>query len=566
MKEKNRKIWQGIKSVMLVITVVFVFVAVTSSIAMSGKNSVSELLPVQWTVFKHMDDGRQSNIVTTDISEVNFRKNDGGTRLIATTKIPNGGADGIMLQMCLKRTAYEVEIDGKKITSYEIGRYKKNKALGNGYHFISIDTADYGKKITVSFYMNRQDSYENIRKIDFVDGKDAEANLASKNFVFILLCSFLVVFGMIISLIGAMMSRKGRYPQFLHIGCYSFLIGLYVLSSRYMLQIFNPNLLVNTFLEYFSMFLLPTPVMLYSLEIISKKRKIFRWYMKIYVMVDIAATFVTVIAYFFYDFHLNRVSGYYRVFMIMGLLSLFIANFRRIFNNVDDKLRASVLWVLIISNTIPLLSFVLSKNPGGMSDLPVYLMPVGNIYIILALLFSYLMNYMKVFKDDVERQVLLRMAYTDSMTGLYNRAKSMEEFEKLDNGSEAYCVVWLDLNYLKRTNDRYGHEEGDMLITRFSGILKNAFDDIGTVCRMGGDEFCVIIKKSMNDIKIKKCINKMHEFIDEDNKGGNRYFMQTSYGIAGSEEFDMPKTDGVCSRADERMYEMKVKMKAQRTD
>ena len=128
---------------------------------------------------------------------------------------------------------------------------------------------------------------------------------------------------------------------------------------------------------------------------------------------DIAATVVTVIAYFFYDFHLNRVSGYYRVFMIMGLLSLFIANFRRIFNNVGDKLRASVLWVLIINNTIPLLSFVLSKNPGGMSDLPVYLMPIGNIYIILALLFSYLMNYMKVFKDDVERQVLLRMAYTE---------------------------------------------------------------------------------------------------------------------------------------------------------
>ena len=72
-----------------------------------------------------------------------------------------------------------------------------------------------------------------------------------------------------------------------------------------------------------------------------------------------------------------------------------------------------MLWVLIINNTIPLLSFVLSKNPGGMSDLPVYLMPIGNIYIILALLFSYLMNYMKVFKDDVERQVLLRMAYTE---------------------------------------------------------------------------------------------------------------------------------------------------------
>lgn len=566
MKEKNRKIWQGIRSVMLVITVVVVFVAVTSGIAMSGKNSISEVIQTQWTVFKHMDDGRQSNIVTTDISEANFRKNDSGTRLTATAKIPNGGADGIMLQMCLKRTAYEIEIEGKKITSYEIGRYKKNKSLGNGYHFIGIDAEDYGKKITVSFFMNRQDSYENIRGIDFVDGKDAEANLASKNFVFILLCSFLVVFGMIISLIGAIMFHKVGYSQFLYIGCYSFLIGLYVLSSRYLLQIFNPNLLVNTFLEYFTLFLLPAPIMLYSLEIVSKKRKIFRLYMKIYVVVDLAATAATAIAYFFYDLHLNRVSGYYRGFMVVGLFSLFIAQFKKLFTNVEDKLRTSGFWVLIISNTIALLSFVLSKNPGGMSDIPIYLMPIGNIYMILALLFSYLIDYMKVFKDDVERQVLLRMAYTDSMTGLYNRAKSMEEFEKLDNGIEPYCVVWLDLNYLKRTNDRYGHEEGDMLITRFSGILKKAFEDTGTVCRMGGDEFCVVIKRSMNDMKIGKCIDKMLELIDEDNEDEHKYFMQTSYGIAGSEEFDIPKTDGVCSRADERMYEMKVKMKAQRTD
>lgn len=40
MKEKNRNIWQGIKSVMLVITVVFVFVAVTSSIAMDPEKTV----------------------------------------------------------------------------------------------------------------------------------------------------------------------------------------------------------------------------------------------------------------------------------------------------------------------------------------------------------------------------------------------------------------------------------------------------------------------------------------------------------------------------------------------
>lgn len=566
MTKENREIrWIEGKFVTLV-SILAGFIIVVSGIIMSGSYSKTETFKTEWSVFKCKSDGSKSYMVTSDMLKANFKKSDKGTNIIATATVPYGDIDGVTLQMCLKRTAFKVYVGGVKVSSYEIGRYKKNEPLGNGYHFINIKPSDCGKRITIRLYMNKNDSYENIRELCFKKGNIVTTDIAQKNCILIFLCSFLIVLGIMLSITGTIFFFKEEYSQLLCIGFYSFLIGLYVLSSRYLLQIFNSNLLVNTFLEYFTMFLIPVPIVLYSLEIISEKRKFFRVYMKIYMIVDVIVTAAVAIAYFCYDLHLNRVSGYYRGFMIVGLLSLFIANFRKIFTNVDDKLRASVFWALIISNTIPLLSFVLSKNPGGMSDLPIYLMPVGNIYIILALLFSYLMNYMKIFKDDVERQVLLRMAYTDSMTGLYNRGRSMEEFEKIDNGSEPYCVVWLDLNYLKRTNDRYGHEEGDMLITRFSGILKNAFEDIGTVCRMGGDEFCVIIKKSMNDIKIKKCIDKMLELIDEDNKDEHRYFMQTSYGIAGSEEFDIPKTDGVCSRADERMYEMKVKMKAQRTD
>lgn len=566
MIKENKKIWHGIGAVILVITVVAAFIIAIYGIAMSGRKSTAQVFDAEWTVFKCMSGGRQSSLVVSDMTEANFKKVDKGTKLIATARIPNGGIDGITLQMCLKRVAYNIEIEGTKIASYDVGRYLKKQAIGNGYHFINIAPRYYGKKVTVKLYMDKRDSYENIREMSFLDGSNAEINLASKNFSVILLCSFLVVFGGIISLIGAIFFFKENYAQFLYIGFYSFLIGLYVLSSRYLLQIFNSDLLTNTFLEYFTMFLIPIPVMLFSLAVMSDKRKVYRYIMRLYVVVDVAVTIMAVIGYFFYNLHFNRISGYYRMYMIAGLAFLFIAQFRKMFTASTDKLRLSGFWVLIISNTVPLFSFVFYKNMGAFYDFTVYLMPVGNIYLILVLLYSYLMNYMRGFKDDVERKVLMKMAYTDSMTGLFNRACSMEKFEIMDRENAPYCIAWFDLNYLKRTNDRYGHEEGDMLITRFAAILKEVFEDIGTVCRMGGDEFCVIMDISMNDKRITKKIDRMQKLIDEENKMEHKYFMQTSYGVAGSEEFEAPSTDAVCSAADKRMYEMKVSMKAQRTD
>lgn len=89
--------------------------------------------------------------------------------------------------------------------------------------------------------------------------------------------------------------------------------------------------------------------------------------------------------------------------------------------------------------------------------------------------------------SDKNRNELLRLAYTDMMTGCYNR-NALEEHREIFDGMELYVGI-VDVNGLKMLNDIYGHDKGDALIkTVADGLL--ALDAI--VIRLGGDEFLVL--------------------------------------------------------------------------
>jgi two-component system, cell cycle response regulator len=90
-----------------------------------------------------------------------------------------------------------------------------------------------------------------------------------------------------------------------------------------------------------------------------------------------------------------------------------------------------------------------------------------------------------------------RLALTDPLTGLGNRRQLMEDLElacRLSGPSEPWKLILYDLNGFKRYNDTYGHPAGDALLTRLSGRLRASVEGHGTAYRMGGDEFCVLLR------------------------------------------------------------------------
>ncbi len=90
-----------------------------------------------------------------------------------------------------------------------------------------------------------------------------------------------------------------------------------------------------------------------------------------------------------------------------------------------------------------------------------------------------------------------RLALTDPLTGLGNRRQLLEDLELACNQGRAgqpWQLILYDLNGFKRYNDTFGHPAGDALLARLSGKLSASVARHGTAYRMGGDEFCVLIR------------------------------------------------------------------------
>ena len=88
-------------------------------------------------------------------------------------------------------------------------------------------------------------------------------------------------------------------------------------------------------------------------------------------------------------------------------------------------------------------------------------------------------------------------AVTDGLTGLYNRRYFEEYLQKevvrAKRINQPFSVIGLDLDFLKKINDTYGHSYGDTAIKTIAQILKKNARSIDTAARMGGEEFNIIL-------------------------------------------------------------------------
>lgn len=153
-----------------------------------------------------------------------------------------------------------------------------------------------------------------------------------------------------------------------------------------------------------------------------------------------------------------------------------------------------------------------------------------------------------------------RLAYTDSLTNINNRAAFNNIVHDLDkNTSSNLIVICFDLNNFKYTNDTYGHNIGDTLLCSFAHILSNTLGNIGFICRMGGDEFIAIINDSSEAELIMKLkeIFKLIKYYNSKSK----YNLDISYGYVIKEQGDTTSLLALLEEADKNMYKFKKKRK-----
>jgi diguanylate cyclase (GGDEF)-like protein len=95
---------------------------------------------------------------------------------------------------------------------------------------------------------------------------------------------------------------------------------------------------------------------------------------------------------------------------------------------------------------------------------------------------------------------LLELANHDSLTGLYNRRRFVEELKKeivgVTRNGHGSALLFIDLDQFKYVNDACGHPAGDRLIRKVADELKRSVRRDDVVARFGGDEFVILIRRS----------------------------------------------------------------------
>lgn len=90
----------------------------------------------------------------------------------------------------------------------------------------------------------------------------------------------------------------------------------------------------------------------------------------------------------------------------------------------------------------------------------------------------------------------VELAFTDGLTGLYNRRYIMEqierEFIRAQRSKAPMSLIMVDLDGLKAINDRFGHHEGDGFLKEVAGIVKVNTRASDVAARWGGDEFMLL--------------------------------------------------------------------------
>jgi diguanylate cyclase (GGDEF)-like protein/PAS domain S-box-containing protein len=169
-------------------------------------------------------------------------------------------------------------------------------------------------------------------------------------------------------------------------------------------------------------------------------------------------------------------------------------------------------------------------------------------------------------KKVAERTRELEMyATTDPMTGVYNRRIGLllleEEIHKAKRNQSVLTVCFLDINDLKTVNDKYGHKEGDDLILSVVNIIKENLRVSDIICRMGGDEFLLILL----DCNLNQCLevwDGVQKDIDEKNaKKIKPYLLSVSRGFAEYNPIYPMTLDEIITTADYQMYQFKKKFK-----
>jgi len=161
-------------------------------------------------------------------------------------------------------------------------------------------------------------------------------------------------------------------------------------------------------------------------------------------------------------------------------------------------------------------------------------------------------------------QRIMKLATTDSLTGVLNRRAFMErmeeEIQRAKREGNPISLILMDIDHFKRINDTYGHQTGDLVLQRVTNKLidkSRAYDFVG---RYGGEEFVICVLSTEEAAphfiaeRMRRDIEAQTVVTDHSNQ---TIRITASFGVATCRPESEDGLDALIKRTDKALYEAK---------
>ena len=182
---------------------------------------------------------------------------------------------------------------------------------------------------------------------------------------------------------------------------------------------------------------------------------------------------------------------------------------------------------------------------------------IGTVYQMLrSVTIDSFKSSLDIRNKEEKITAISREAYIDNLTKVGNVAAFKRDVQDMDG---EYALVMFDLNHLKKVNDNFGHDKGDLYIRGCCRIICDQYKH-SPVYRIGGDEFVVLLKGEDYENRDEHLREIREKFEKADGEPWERYSAAAGMALRNADEV----VDEVLRRADEEMYAEKRRMRAER--
>jgi len=171
------------------------------------------------------------------------------------------------------------------------------------------------------------------------------------------------------------------------------------------------------------------------------------------------------------------------------------------------------------------------------------------------------------WRDITERKAHLKqleyIAHFDTLTGLPNRVLLADRLRQVMAQAQRHqkklALAYLDLDGFKAINDRYGHQQGDHMLTALSGHMKQALREGDTLARLGGDEFVAVL---LDLPDVESCVPLLNRLLsaaaEAVHENGEVLRVSASLGVTFYPQAEAIDADQLLRQADQAMYQAKL--------